>query len=276
MQDETNPDGLNSKQKDINDDPAYWDHFDRWWDQDFSWDGLANKNIYNSGQTLQNYWWDEREDLIEFAKKKWTRFHLPFHDKDGNLSPRHEFTEDQIAQWQQEITKKLDEASTKQVAQFTGVIFPENFMSTRPRTADPDMDIHLRADWARFGDNASCSDLIFSGNANFSNAQFGPGASFNNAQFNGSANFTKTQFDDDTSFEKAKFEGVADFGGARFRIAANFVDAEFKDRAIFTKAQFVPIRNFHQSKVFRRLLFCWPAVRRTTKDDKDCRRFRFF
>ncbi len=235
----------------INDDPKYWEWFDKWWEQDFSWAGLAKKNIYNSNQTLQDYWSGERDDLIEFAGRNWTRFHLPFHDQEGNPSPKHNFNQDEDALWQQEIKKKLNEATLQQAAQFTGVVFPERFMSTRKRTTDPNADICLRADWAQFGRKACFSDLSFSGNTNFSNAYFDVGASFEYVLFESRTKFAMAQFGDFISFKDVKFRDIADFGGARFRASSTFLNAEFKDNAIFKNTQFKESTRF-ENAVFRK------------------------
>ncbi|MBL4616547.1 MAG: pentapeptide repeat-containing protein, partial [Robiginitomaculum sp.] len=227
------------------------------WDQDFSWDGLANKNIYNSGQTLQNYWWDEREDLIELAKKKWTRFHLPFHDKDGNPSPRHEFTTDQIAQWQLGIINRLTIASQtrKEVAQLSGVIFPENFRPTNKTATSPHGDLRICANWAQFGENADFNNVTFRENANFSNAYFGVEVVFQQAQFHHIAIFENTKFGSNTRFARAKFESDANFKNAEFADTANFDLVRFNKETNFELTQFGDHTNFEKAQFKNKTIF---------------------
>jgi len=98
-------DDLNKDQRDINPDPLYWTWFEQWWAQDFSWEGLAKRKIegWDDGRTLQDYWHDEKDRLIEFGKDKngklrqWTIFHQPPHDLEGKTSWKHGF---KIATWE--------------------------------------------------------------------------------------------------------------------------------------------------------------------------------
>src|SRR3569832_1209342 len=64
----------------------YSNAFRRWWKEDFSWDGLARKQILKAEsrtQTLQENWSEVSVRLIEFAGRRWTIFHVPPHDLNG-------------------------------------------------------------------------------------------------------------------------------------------------------------------------------------------------
>ncbi|MCF6293134.1 MAG: hypothetical protein L3J04_07055 [Robiginitomaculum sp.] len=111
---------LTKKQKDINPNPAYWDHFDQWWKQDFSWDGLANHEIANhhDDRSLQDYWREEEGNLFPCGEngEEWTRFHLPPHDQAGNTTSKCGVTQQDWAlkewkDWRKTILSKLDQAN---------------------------------------------------------------------------------------------------------------------------------------------------------------------
>jgi len=76
---------LTDKQAAINEDPRYWEWFEKWWAKDFSWEGLKNKKSF-SGIPLQEYYASENDarNMVEAFGKKWRIVNLPHHDVDGN------------------------------------------------------------------------------------------------------------------------------------------------------------------------------------------------
>ncbi len=84
---------LTEAQNDISPDLHYWDWFARWWEQDFSWDGLKKHEI--EGQNAQEYYkkisseftrdgYSYNDFLIQVNGKTWFCLHAPGHDVEGN------------------------------------------------------------------------------------------------------------------------------------------------------------------------------------------------
>lgn len=265
---------LTPEQKAIKNDPAYWDHFDQWWAQDFSWEGLRKQKIQNhpDGHTLQDYWREEEDKLIEFSGRKWTRFHLPPHDREGKTSEKWGVAEEdwqtgEWKDWRDEIQKKFnaacendsDEPDTR--AQFQGICFPDWLdLSANPPDYECEEDrktrtLHINAKWARFGDWVDFTKATF-GNwvsfdnatlgivASFHKATFGYGASFHKVTFGYRDSFHKATFGYRASFHKATFGNVASFDSATFSSEANFEQATFGDLALLDHATFGDSANF--------------------------------
>jgi len=244
---------LSKEQKDINPDPAYWDHFDQWWEKDFSWDGLATHKIENhpDDRTLQDYWREEENHLIEFARKKWTRFHLPPHDKDGNTNEKWGVVNESDWQhikwqnWQMGILIKLQYAigSTSQ-AQLQGICFPNNFdfsseleINETSKQQKQDRTLHINATWARFGNETNFNDVTLGDRAAFDGASFGDRTSFDDARFGDEASFTDALFG----------QGVT-FNHAVFGIYTGFEHAVFGHETRFWHTTFGKVTSFHATK----------------------------
>ena len=268
-------DDLNKDQKDINPDPRYWTWFEQWWAQDFSW-GKRKDNDKSTGlarhtyglqphvQTLQDYWKEESGNLIDFAGKKWTRFHLPPHDKEGKPSKKPlgyvDWNQPEWRSWYETILDKIKAAtpyekfSVDTRAQLQGICFPDHFdlsydeeKATSIENQIPRMR-HLCADWA-----------LFVGLSNFDNTNFGKNVSFNYAMFSKWASFDSAQFTDKALFLHTYFLGDADFKGTKtndksptlsFQHAVFLGDADFTDRGFgretsFSNALFYSVTKFH-------------------------------
>jgi hypothetical protein len=277
---------LTKAQKDINDDHHYWDWFDAWWDQDFSWwveekdkedsakpKGLAAHKIVGSDQTLQDYWREEEDRLIPFGKDKngklrqWTRFHLPPHDRDGNPSEKPfgyvDWKQPEWRNWHDSILEKIraatpyDKFSIDTRARLQGICFPDHFdlsydeeKATSTENQMPKKR-HLCADWA-----------LFVGISNFDNTDFGKNVSFNYAMFSKWASFDGAQFTDKAIFLHTYFLGAADFKDnktsdknptmlfehAIFLGQVDFIDRAFGRGTSFSNASFHSIAKFHGCK----------------------------
>ncbi len=209
--------------------------FQRWWDEDWSWDGLA-KRKWKDERSLQDYWAEEKDRLITFAGRTWTRFHLPPFAPDKQLCA--DYTKAKSGDFRDLIRGRLPEytkadvetaknegrASVLDRAFFDGCIFP-GWIRQPPRGV-----VVARFDHAMFLDDADfCAQIL---TASFDGAQFSGGvALFNKAQFSGG----------DASFDYAQFSGgYASFDGAQFSGGfAWFIDAQFSGGgASFDGAQF--------------------------------------
>ncbi len=269
-----NPDRvLTQAQKDINDDHHYWDWFDAWWDQDFSWEGLAKRKIidHSDGRTLQDYWREEELEgrLINFAGRKWTRFHLPMHDKGGKIEEElgkhwvddETWKEEKWRDWHDSIIKKLGEASCylskspDTRAQFTGLNFPRLFrLPFFPRQEGEENSIHktiihIKADWVhfshytilseiQFGDNSFFNHSKFGNHVTFEKSKFGNNSSFENALFGEFPNFSHTQFNYGVIFIRCQFTDMTTFENAKFGDNANFESANFGEMVSFEHVKF--------------------------------------
>lgn len=76
---------LTEKQKAISEDPKYWEWFQDWWEADYSWNGLSDKETLK-GVPLQTYYPSTKDEryLISAFGKEWRIINVPFHDLDGN------------------------------------------------------------------------------------------------------------------------------------------------------------------------------------------------
>jgi len=63
--------------KALQQNPDFMKAYTRWWEEDFSWEGLAKKFDKPGGRTKQEVWQQQQGFLQEFAGRKWTRLHLP-------------------------------------------------------------------------------------------------------------------------------------------------------------------------------------------------------
>ena len=93
------------------------DHFRQWWDEDWSWEGLANKPWKGGDEdsTIQDYWLKEKQKdrLVDFAGRTWTRFHLPLHDLDGNLSDKASWSHEDFRDFSMAINRRLREKANE-------------------------------------------------------------------------------------------------------------------------------------------------------------------
>ena len=271
--------------------------WDKWWEADYSWDGLAKKEWQGWAvhpdkhqfavrpaeeapadwrpATLQDYWRKagvKKKHLIECGGRQFTKFHLPFNDRDGNATEKDGWDDDEWVRFADELAPRLAEASETKGkfgridgpdnrAQFDGVVAralpgpppapdeaPQETETDKSASASPGR-IHLSAEntWLSLG--ASCSGAafgpftvftgaIFSGDAHFDNATFSGNAWFNNATFSGDARFDNATFSGYAWFNKATFSGNASFANATFSRNAWFNKATFSGNARFDNATF--------------------------------------
>jgi hypothetical protein len=255
---------LTEPQKLINDDPAYWEHFQAWWAQDFSWDGLKNHKIENhpQGHNLQDYWREEEDKLIEFGGKTWTRFHLPMHDLEWEVSEKYGLTRGDWKQtkwnsWRYVVLLRLEAAGPlifvppevpnsrgDTRAQFQGVCFPDCFDLSYYKDGyetgeeKDKCTLHLNACWSRFGKEAWFIQVIFGNFADFSNAYFGDFVAFLQASFGTQVMFDKAHIGKGADFSASVFQEGASFEFTQFGINVQFEGAVFGDGVTFDSSRF--------------------------------------
>jgi hypothetical protein len=239
--------------------------WDRWFEADYSWEGLRNK-VWQDGKSLQDYWLTDLEtgqirteeeliasgELIEVEDQKTYHIaHLPleYHNKIETVKTRNrQVVQDQLNAL---IKARLLASATnnspaqlriKNKANFEGVVLlefelsKENFNNTI---------------------NANFNYCVFTGLADFVSAEFTRRVTFENATFIGGANFEKITFADRADFLRSKFLGLTIFNDATFNGdtdfrstfsgEAHFNNAKFKGDANFTKVQFLSDSSFHEA-----------------------------
>jgi len=280
-----NPDSkLKDNRERINNDPRYWEWFNAWWKQDFSWDGLT-RHKYGSDsneQILQEYWKEEGNDLINFGGRLWTRYHLPLHDLEGNKSEKHGVTflrnetPEQWKNWRSTILNLLKNASEYKSnepdtrAQFTGVCFPNHFDLSEPLLTNQNPNhlttkvLYMKAKWAQFGHVTLFSNVEFGDSVDFSFAQFGTHVDFTGAQFGDRAYFARAIFRGDACFANKKEVALPNslrstpsmnFHGTTFVGNANFIDRNFGRNSTFSEGIFYSLVEFHGCQFHQNISF---------------------
>ena len=79
---------LTTAQIEINPNPEYWEWFKKWWDEDFSWEGLKDKKT-PEGTPLQDHYSHNSDKLIERFDREWHPVNAPYHDREGNIKKDH-------------------------------------------------------------------------------------------------------------------------------------------------------------------------------------------
>lgn len=233
----------------------YAEAFRRWWQADYSIEGLRNKSVPSIGgkqASLYEYWFDSAHppEIVKFAGRDWTKFHLPLHDLAGVESAKAAWTPNQVTAFYQEIFRReaegvdrfeadagLSEAARPR-AFFNGVVFPANKAThSNPRWMPVYADAIFQgvAQFAAHspGNAVDFRGAIFAADAAFNNRVFQILGDFENALFLSDAEFQQCQFAGRANFKGASFQGVT-FEGAHFNAQANFSDTTFLGSADFT------------------------------------------
>lgn len=246
--------------------------FRRWWWQDWSWDGLASKpnraalglDPVGAAGTLQDVWRQEEGRLIDFAGRRWTRFHLPPLFYPELRASRERLVRDRFPPflcqsdvWDQakgastidELRQRLDAAmrpdddlrqrwSLEDVASFAdlrGVVFPEAFAYSGTELL------------ANLGSAIFCGDFSYYGKvlSRFRFATFAGRVAFRGAEFPVEALFTDATFCADAIFDSANFLGDVQFGGTAFSARASFHGAApFRRTTSFSRTRFCDAVDF--------------------------------
>ena len=251
------------------------DWWDKWWEEDFSWDGLANKSwdgwvVMDHGRvlpiedapgewerdrygnlelpddypgrqaTLQDYWRDQEEDLVTSpdGATRFTRFHLPLTWRDGSPTGK--------AEWDHSA---LDDLIAGRIAASAETEFEYRYFGMRPKGADRRVQFQggvfllFSTPITQTGDNRTRlnwrSDVAaFVGFAAFRSAAFYGDAVFRDAAFSESAFFKNADFSGNADFRSAAVSGGALFSNAAFSGHAYFSNVAFSEEAVFRDTAF--------------------------------------
>ncbi len=259
--------------------------WDRWWDQDFSWDGLAKKNwdgwvvpedgvpvprgdgVEGRQATLQDYW--RRAGLAEDierpefqcpqTKRRFTRVHLPLVFRDGSQTLKGAEDSAFIAELNEVLKAELALPIVEtRFAPYRRIDGPDNRLQWQGAVL-PDFDLdslstQTRSEDDRFPVSLQAMNAAFSGDTSFNSAAFSGYTSFNSAAFSGYA-----------LFNRAAFSGVAWFALAAFSEDAWFDSAAFSEDARFDRAAFSGYTRFasaafSEDAVFESATFSGDAI----------------
>ncbi|KCZ85759.1 hypothetical protein HAD_08740 [Hyphomonas adhaerens MHS-3] len=243
--------------------------WDRWWDEDYSWDGLAKKDwdgwvvpedgvpvpgkvgVDGDQATLQDYW--RRAGLEEDIKreghtcpktgKQFTRIHLPLTFEDGSETLKGNddkaFLEEVYDVLRSELARPIMETKYLDWGELEG---PDHRMQWRgvvlPHFDLEDLSAQSRDEDDRIPLSLHAIDAAFLGDAWFNSAAFSGDVSFYSAAFSGDVSFYSAVFSGDTRFDSAVFSGDARFDSAAFSVDASFYSATFSGVAEFESAVF--------------------------------------
>ncbi|MEO1659061.1 MAG: pentapeptide repeat-containing protein [Pseudomonadota bacterium] len=215
------------------------DWWQRWREEDYSWDGLADKRPIFGGPTLQEYWADEEDRLIPDPSdpegRRYTRFHLPLTWADGTPTEKVSWSEDDHWGLAKELELRLQDAlDTNSMAHFSGVVLLNAPKMPLPKSKQDDsnqpmgVQVQFNNAWLKHG--AIWAGQVLS-HAAFSDVNFSGGALFDNVKFSGYVGFSLATFSGDAGFNSATFSGDAKFVGATFS-----GDADLNQRLAFQDA----------------------------------------
>jgi hypothetical protein len=235
-----------------------------WWEQDFSWAGLAAKPVGQNGEAIHGgthgerdlqAWWRRDPETGETRcddalravgelvtgpdGRHWHIAHVPLHWPDGAPAKAGWDTAAydrlaavivrRVAAASETVTDpECDALAPDGRAQFSGAVLLR--APTHPN--GPGYVVCALCDWGLLPPGWRDGQVLSSG-FRFANANFSEGAGFEGADFSGKANFVNTTFSGDASFVSATFAGEA-----------SFVDATFSGAAYFDRATFSVIANF--------------------------------
>lgn len=245
--------------------------WDRWWRNDWSWEGLAkiywpgflvlptqeivfHENAITEGQwewvrhtpkgtrkaTLQDYWRTEEKHLIVEAKseKKFTRFHLPLYAKGEEGIER--FATEKL-HWQ---SNHLDDAIQNRVDWLLKLsrgsrdkALPLEFSGIILYNFDLSGTLkNLTQESIPILGKFSAS--MVRGNLNIDEAEFAPGSTFENSLIKNKANFYRTKWPDRTFFRNSIFGENTCFFESQFKGSADFRACRFMGSTDFQDSIF--------------------------------------
>jgi uncharacterized protein YjbI with pentapeptide repeats len=226
-----------------------WAAFQQWWDEDWSWDGLPEKlHLQREDKTpasLQDYWHDQEDALVEFAGRRWTLVHLPPCDRDGNIYP--DWLEVKAQAFWNAIEARLPDVTVPiaeavfvekiipQPALLYGVVFPEWRTSLRSKIISAHFDKSVFLGWCNFSKSRIANSFFDSAKfigdtTDFDSAEFLTGAHFSEAQILSSSfvSFSETKFEGEAHFRRSKINSP-NFRRARFSDGCDFSDVKFEN-----------------------------------------------
>ena len=246
--------------------------WDKWWEEDFSWEGLAKKRwegwvVMDDGRvlpmedapgelrkdirrdltlpdgfpgrqaTLQDYWRDQKDDLIPIPGEsvQFTPVHLPPVRRDGTpVDPSLRPGEDQLNAIIKAKLEAAEETSFSEIGAVEGADKRAQFQGV----VFPHFNLAYLTDRANDLPSTQDQPARIPLSARFEFAAFSGNASFVNAAFSGYAWFENAAFSGNARFVNAAFSGNARFENAAFSGYAWFENAAFSGNARFVNAAF--------------------------------------
>lgn len=260
----------------------------RWWDNwytsDYSWQGLAQKNIRGGGQfgekNLQDYWRRDPStgeirtdaklkacgELVELDGRWWHLVHLPLRGPNGQLSCKSDPGAPEWVRIGKLLANRLDAAS-ETAGEFKSVpledrnslLRDQSFLFWRPSVLDGRalfdgaviVDLNIRNVESI---SISCRNVIFIGACDFSQLKFYSGSDFANSFFRGGCKFDGVNFLGESLFDNSIFFGDAYFRGCGFSGKTSFSFSVFVFNVNFRGARFLSEVKFND------IYFCGDAV----------------
>ncbi|MEM9938165.1 MAG: hypothetical protein AAF768_04920 [Pseudomonadota bacterium] len=251
--------------------------WDRWWKEDWSWEGLAKKHwrgwvVLPDGTLVAdaeydgsaNKGWDGRFEVgarlaclqdywrragcadnlypMPGTDKRFTLMHLPPKWPNGTETPKADPENPPnalIGLLRKELGRDLRDTVFEDGWLLKG---PDHRMQWQGAIL-PNFDLQVlspqtRDDHDRIPVSVTANGAGFSGNADFSSAGFSGYANFSSAGFSGKADFSSAGFSGNAYFSSAGFSSEAYFDSAGFSGNAYFSSAGFSGNAYFSSAGF--------------------------------------
>lgn len=239
--------------------------WDRWFEWDFSWEGLT-KQFGCDGKTLQDYWLNDPKtgqsrkqstlrlsgELIEVeGQTTYHIVHLPLVYPDGTPTRKTTHRAEVQTQLNSIITDRLMTAES--VSTNTDDIIAKSALLQGAIFHD----LNLRSQYFKNPINAAFKQCIFTGQTWFSNAVFIDEANFFLASFIGETNFYQAIINGHADFNETNFVEDVYFGGARFNNEAHFNVANFTGEANFIQTTFMYYADFDETSFGKTLEIHW-------------------
>ena len=244
--------------------------WDAWWEEDYSWEGLAKKlwhgwcvlpgddiitqdpSSWPEGDprrklrpagarpaTLQDYWREQKDALICSPDKsrRFTIVHLPLVWEDG--SPTRPVDQTEVLSAKFAAAGEAETAGEFDIHGFpVGPDCRAQCVGTVLRDFNLATLVVTRTEENRIPVSISAPVCFFAGHASFVSAAFSPSSEFRSAAFSGSASFERASFSRTAQFDMATFSGIASFEDATFSGTTSFEDATFTGGASFDGTAF--------------------------------------
>jgi uncharacterized protein YjbI with pentapeptide repeats len=270
-----------SKPKTREDLEADW--WNRWWEKDYSWEGLARKKIENGGGvhgeiTLQDYWRRDpqypdvvRDDeaMIKSGEltrgsdgRLWHVLHLPLRTQTG-VPVKIIWSDEKRRRLSNLIHARLLVArpgnswteAPDHRAQLQGGVLLEGCFELPTSSVLNQVNMDLSQSFIQdfdcsnrsIGSHSSFVRSLFSGRAVLSEARFDDELNFHRTIFLQDARFDRSEFRFHAVFSETIFFEEAVFSGARFRAWGQFLGVTFKRQANFKNFNFLGNVEFHET-----------------------------
>jgi uncharacterized protein YjbI with pentapeptide repeats len=244
--------------------------WDRWWAEDYSWEGLADETYSQrlGQQKLQDYWRrdpsdpkivrcdQEMIDAGELIKgpddRLWHIAHVPMRWRSGE-SAKLGWSISKIEKLNELVLRRIAESQETKFepdpsifvngpdgrAHLQGIVLSTELVISSHST----VPVHLNLSGSFIQRLDACKQKFGNG-TDFSAAYVSGSAVFLDATFCGSVSFAPAIFCKDANFRGSAFLGECNFWGAMFRGPAEFDNAKFQDEAIFKVAEFGDVARF--------------------------------